>query len=63
MAVRLKYAGIEADWSDPEFGPALERFVDGIPKGETAYIVPTYTAMLDLQRLLLPDTHRREAWM
>jgi len=62
MAVRFKYAGIEAGWSEPEFGPALDLFIDGIPEGEDAYIVPTYTAMLGLQRLLLPDTHRREAW-
>ena len=62
MAVRFKYAGIEAGWSDPVFGSALDRFIDGIPEGEAAYIIPTYTAMLDLQRLLLPETHRREAW-
>jgi len=62
MAVRFKYAGIEAGWSEPEFGPALDRFIDGVSEGEDAYIVPTYTAMLGLQRLLLPGTHRREAW-
>ena len=62
MAVRLKYAGIEATWAEPDPAAALERLVEGVPPGGTAYVVPTYTAMLDLLRLLLPDTHRREAW-
>ncbi|MCJ7726527.1 MAG: DUF1727 domain-containing protein, partial [Acidimicrobiia bacterium] len=62
MAVRLKYAGIEAAWSEPDAATALARFVEAVPEGDAAYIVPTYTAMLDLLDLLLPDTHRREAW-
>lgn len=62
MAVRLKYAGIEAVWSEPDPAGALARFVGSVPEGGDAYVVPTYTAMLDLLRLLLPDTHRREAW-
>ncbi len=62
MAVRLKYAGIEAEWSEPDPAAALRRFVEGAAIGETAYLVPTYTAMLDLLRLLQPGTHRREAW-
>lgn len=61
MAVRLKYAGIEA-WWESDFGAALDRFIDGVPEGETAYIVPTYTAMLTLLEMLLPGTHRTEAW-
>jgi UDP-N-acetylmuramyl tripeptide synthase len=61
MAVRLKYAGIEA-WWETEFGAALDRFIDEVPEGETAYIVPTYTAMLTLLEMLLPGTHRTEAW-
>jgi UDP-N-acetylmuramyl tripeptide synthase len=62
MAVRLKYAGIEAGWAEPDPAAALQRFIDGVPVGRVAYVVPTYTAMLDLLSLLLPDTHRREAW-
>ncbi len=62
MAVRLKYAGIPAQWAEPDPAVALQRFIDGVRPGADAYVVPTYTAMLDLLRLLLPDTHRREAW-
>jgi UDP-N-acetylmuramyl tripeptide synthase len=61
MALRLKYAGIEA-WSDPDPGAALRRFVESVPEGEPAYIVPTYTAMLDLLERLLPGTRPSEAW-
>jgi UDP-N-acetylmuramyl tripeptide synthase len=61
MAVRLKYAGIDA-WWDADLRAALDRFIDGVSADETAFIVPTYTAMLSLLDLLLPDTHRKEAW-
>ena len=61
MALRLKYAGIEA-WSDPDTGTALARFVESVPAGEAAYVVPTYTAMLDLLERLLPGTRPTEAW-
>ena len=61
MAVRLKYAGIEA-WAEAEIDAGLERFIDEVPRGQTAYIVPTYTAMLDLVALLMPDLKAREAW-
>jgi UDP-N-acetylmuramyl tripeptide synthase len=61
MALRLKYAGLEA-WSEPDFTAALERFVDQIPLGETGYLVPTYTAMLRFLDRLLPGTAKREAW-
>jgi len=61
MALRLKYAGLEA-WAETDFGAALERFVAGIPEGETGYLVPTYTAMLRFLELLRPGTSKREAW-
>jgi UDP-N-acetylmuramyl tripeptide synthase len=61
MALRCKYAGIEA-WAEPDLATALQRFVDAVPEGATAYVVPTYTAMLDLLALLRPGTHPAEAW-
>ena len=54
MAVRLKYAGV-----DPgrlrSLGPlprALDAFVESLPVGSTGYILPTYTAMLELREIL-----------
>ena len=61
MALRLKYAGLDA-WSETDFAAALERFVAGVPEGETGYLVPTYTAMLRFLDLLRPGTSKREAW-
>lgn len=62
MALRLKYAGVTARWSEPDFGVALDRFAAEAGEREPLFVVPTYTAMLSLLELLLPDTHRREAW-
>lgn len=55
MANRLKYAGVALDRiellpSDPR--TALEQFVLTVPEGSIAYVLPTYTAMLDLRRVL-----------
>jgi UDP-N-acetylmuramyl tripeptide synthase len=61
MALRLKYAGLDS-WSEPDFAAALSRFIEGAAEGETAYLVPTYTAMLRFLDLLLPGTSKREAW-
>jgi len=55
MANRLKYAGIPNERLHPlpnDLRSALETFVESVPKGGTAYVLPTYTAMLDLRRIL-----------
>jgi UDP-N-acetylmuramyl tripeptide synthase len=55
MAVRLKYAGVEAEriTVEPELGRALDRALalgdDDLP----LYLLPTYTAMLDLRKELV----------
>ena len=55
MANRLKYAGVATGRIAP-LGPdvetALHRFVDDLPEGGSGYILPTYTAMLDLRAVL-----------
>ena len=61
MALRLKYAGLQA-WSETDFAAALERFAAAVPEGGTGYLVPTYTAMLRFLDLLRPGTSKREAW-
>lgn len=55
MANRLKYAGVEIDRISSlgtDLDRALDAFVDLVPEGETAYILPTYTAMLDIRQIL-----------
>jgi lipid II isoglutaminyl synthase (glutamine-hydrolysing) len=54
MAVRLKYAGISEERITHlgDLDDALDQFVEAVPRGKTAFILPTYTAMLRLRKLL-----------
>ncbi len=62
MANRLKYAGLDparirvvadpASSAGPGLEPALEQTLAALPPGETLYVLPTYTAMLDFRSLL-----------
>lgn len=54
MAVRLKYAGIASERITPlgDLDGAIDQFVEAVPEGHTAFILPTYTAMLRLRELL-----------
>jgi UDP-N-acetylmuramyl tripeptide synthase len=61
MALRLKYAGIDA-WHDADLERAVERVVADAGAGDTVYVVPTYTAMLRLLGTLLPGVPRHEVW-
>jgi hypothetical protein len=54
LRVRLKYAEVPSDrievvagWQD-----ALTRAAQATPEGETLFILPTYTAMLELRAVL-----------
>ena len=54
MANRLKYAGVSTERIHPldALRTAFDEFVDQIPAGQTGYVLPTYTAMLELRELL-----------
>jgi hypothetical protein len=54
MALRLKYAGVEASiiQTDKSLGGALDNAVSGLPEGGTLYVLPTYTAMLEFRKML-----------
>lgn len=55
MANRLKYAGVGDDRLVPlseELAAALDAFVEQIPAGGVGYILPTYTAMLQMRKIL-----------
>lgn len=55
MLNRLKYAGVPERrlTSHPDaFEASLDAFVDSIPEGSIGYILPTYTAMLQIRKLL-----------
>jgi UDP-N-acetylmuramyl tripeptide synthase len=55
MANRLKYAGVPLDritLLPEEPGAALDAFVRALPPGGTGYVLPTYTALLELRKVL-----------
>jgi UDP-N-acetylmuramyl tripeptide synthase len=53
MALRLKYAGIEAEPAvDRDLGRSLDSAVASGDPGRPLYAIPTYTAMLELRDLL-----------
>ena len=53
MALRLKYAGIEAELAvDRDLAGSLDAAVAGGEDGRPLYALPTYTALLDLRELL-----------
>jgi UDP-N-acetylmuramyl tripeptide synthase len=51
-ALRLKYAGVDPSAIEvvPDVGEALDRLA-ALAAGGTGYVLPTYTAMLELQRV------------
>ena len=51
LANRLKYAGIESNPLE-SLEKALSTAVDKTQKGETLVILPTYSAMLELRKIL-----------
>jgi lipid II isoglutaminyl synthase (glutamine-hydrolysing) len=64
MAVRLKYAGFPAAAIQlaPDHATAVRQLLAGTPAGATAYVIPTYTAMLDLRRILAAAGAVRQFW-
>ncbi|HSX02299.1 MAG TPA: MurT ligase domain-containing protein [Candidatus Saccharimonadia bacterium] len=60
MALRLHYAGISATVQS-NTAEALRRLVASTPAGGTAFILPTYTAMLELRQILAKQTTLQEA--
>lgn len=64
MAVRLKYAGIYANKIEMEknYSKLIQAMLDQTGEKETCYILPTYTAMLDLRQTLKNRFGLKEFW-
>src|SRR2546428_224382 len=65
LAVRLKYAGLTAPSvtpPEPDPGRAIDALIRATPDGETAYLLCTYTAMLDLRAELVRRGWARPYW-
>jgi len=63
MALRLKYADIDADPAiEDNTERALEKALALTPEGERLYVIPTYTAMLQVRKLLARWGQRPPFW-
>jgi lipid II isoglutaminyl synthase (glutamine-hydrolysing) len=64
MAVRLKYAGVPAERIEeqPELRGALDRVLAISPAAQPLYLLPTYTAMLDLREELVQRGFVKPFW-
>jgi UDP-N-acetylmuramyl tripeptide synthase len=63
MALRLKYAGLDPDpVLESNAERALARALSLTAEGGTLYVVPTYTAMLPVRRILARWGHRPQFW-
>ncbi len=63
MALRLKYAGLEpALRVEPNSAEALSGALRATPEGTTLYVIPTYTAMLEVRDYLARKAGRGAFW-
>jgi UDP-N-acetylmuramyl tripeptide synthase len=63
LALRLKYAGVPVDRLTviPQLGTALDQAIDGAAPGRL-FVLPTYTALLELHAALASRGHVRQFW-
>ncbi|HKV87798.1 MAG TPA: Mur ligase family protein [Candidatus Dormibacteraeota bacterium] len=62
LAVRLKYAGVKAEEPQSDPGAALDALVRSTSEGDTAYVLCTYTAMLDIRAELVRRGWAKPYW-
>jgi UDP-N-acetylmuramyl tripeptide synthase len=63
MALRFKYGGVKASPPEPDPGRALDQLIAAMPEGAEAYLLCTYTAMLDLRAELVRRGWARPYWV
>ena len=64
LALRFKYAGFDPDAIDvvPELERGLDRGLDLAPEGSELVVIPTYTAMLRLRRIVTDRGFAKPYW-
>lgn len=62
MAVRLKYAGVPSEPPETDPGSALDSLIKATNEGDTAHLLCTYTAMLDLRAELVRRGWAKPYW-
>jgi lipid II isoglutaminyl synthase (glutamine-hydrolysing) len=62
MAVRLKYADLPVGPVIPDREEAIRSSLQATPPGETLYVLPTYTAMLEIRKTLSEMGYTHQFW-
>ena len=64
LALRFKYGGLDEDAVEvePDLSRALDRGLDLTPDGDELVVLPTYTAMLALQRIVAERGLAKRYW-
>ncbi len=62
MAVRLKYAELPVGAVIPNREKAIRAALEATPPGETLYVLPTYTAMLEIRKVLSELGYTHPFW-
>jgi UDP-N-acetylmuramyl tripeptide synthase len=63
LALRLKYAGFGGDVGvERDTAAAVRRALEATPVGATLYVIPTYTAMLEVRELLAQRAGVQRFW-
>ena len=62
MAVRLKYAELPVGSVVPDLKQAIREALAATPPGETLYVLPTYTAMLEIRQTLSALGYTHPFW-
>jgi UDP-N-acetylmuramyl tripeptide synthase len=62
MAVRLKYADLPVGAAIPDREEAIKAALEATPPGETLYVLPTYTAMLEIRKTLSELGYTHPFW-
>ncbi|MGH3106039.1 MAG: MurT ligase domain-containing protein [Rubrobacteraceae bacterium] len=62
MAVRLKYADLPVGTVIPDLKEAIRLALAATPPGETLYVLPTYTAMLEIRKTLSELGYTHPFW-
>src|SRR5215210_4630021 len=62
MAVRLKYAELPVGPVIPDRKEAIKSALEATPPGETLYVLPTYTAMLEIRHTLSEMGYTHPFW-
>ena len=62
IRLRLKYDEIDTKYLDLSIGESLDYAYNNLPDGETLFIFPTYTAMLEIKRFLAKKGYGKKFW-